>query len=106
MTRSEQRQIAAVLAEQLRRLADAAERAAEGDADARALLSGHIDGYWHKIVLGRGMRVPGLSGSYDIQDILRDACPYCDRETPDSDICADCRADLAARRKARKGAKT
>jgi len=53
--RDERRGIAHKLAGLLRDLADATEKAAEGDKASRELLADHIDGYWGALVVGKNV---------------------------------------------------
>ena len=46
------KELAESLASELRELADACLKAAEGDADARRVLRNNIDSYWHALVVG------------------------------------------------------
>ena len=65
--RQERRTIATTLAGQLRALADACLKAAEGDDAAKGLLKAQTDGYWHGLVVGAG-KVQILSAEEEDDD--------------------------------------
>jgi len=50
---NDKQKLAAKIAAQLRELATIVERAGNGEEMAQKLLVGHIDGYWHGLVVGQ-----------------------------------------------------
>lgn len=67
--------IAAKLAAELREIADAVEKAGEGDKEARSFVSDHVDSYWHALVIGRG-EVQQLLSDEEEEFVMPDGGSY------------------------------